>query len=280
MNTSEQSQVSAGLPHGRQTSIWRALGNQSAVVYALLVTGIRSHYKSSRLGYLWELIDPLMQILIWFALVYFLRGPRFIYDMSTFLFLGTGIVGFFFFRRIAQDTLANERRQAAFTKLPNVRRIDLLLAGGLSESVVLALVATILWTSIVFADWGIAPDNLLGVIAACASLGALGFGFGHFNSAAISLMPVYEKLLPIIFRILFFTSGAIFPIERLPPNIFGFLQWNPVYHGIDMIRSAWSFTYTTRTSSYLYAVTWATGFFLLGLLLDKHALRARARMTA
>ncbi len=277
MNPTARHELGSKAPSGKQTSIWTALGNQGAVIYALLVSGIRSHYKTSRLGYLWELFDPLMQILIWFALFVFLRAPRTIYDMNSFLFLGTGIVGFFFFRRVAQDTQTNERRQSAFTKVPTVRRIDLLLAGGLAESVIMTLVATILWTSIVLAGWGFAPDNLLGVIAVCGCLAALGFGFGCFNSAAVLFVPVYDKLLPIIFRVLFFTSGALFPVERLPPEISGLLQWNPVYQGVDMIRSAWSFTYTTRTSSHEYVLAWAAGFFLLGLLLDKHALRAQAR---
>jgi capsular polysaccharide transport system permease protein len=258
-------------------SIWQALCAQGAVIYGLMVHDITSHFKKSRLGYLWELFDPLMQILLWFALFVFIRGPRTIYDMNTFLFLGTGIIGLFFFQKIGRELPSALRRYSGLMRLPIVRQIDALLAGGLSEAVVMTLVAAILWSAIILGGFGFAPANLLGVIAACASLGALGIGFGWFNSMALVFVPVYSKFLPIIFRILFFTSGAIFPLERIPPSIFKYLQWNPVYQGVDLVRSAWSFTYTTTTSSSDYVLAWAAGFLLLGLLLDKHAQRARAR---
>jgi capsular polysaccharide transport system permease protein len=267
----------ASPPRRIRRSIWHALSTQGAVIYGLMVQGIIAHFKKSRLGYLWELFDPLMQIIMWFVLFVFIRGPRTIYDMNTFLFLGTGIIGLFFFQKIAAEMPASLRRQSNFTRLPVVRQIDTLIAGGLSEAVLMTLVATILWSVIIFGGWGFAPADLLGVIAACGCLGALGFGFGWFNSMAIPLAPVYEKFLRVIFRILFFTSGAIFPLERIPPAIFQYLQWNPVYQGVDLVRSAWSFTYTTTTSSSDYVLAWAAGFLLLGLLLDKHAQRARAR---
>jgi capsular polysaccharide transport system permease protein len=258
-------------------SIWHALSAQGAVIYALMVQGILSHFKKSRLGYFWELFDPLMQIVMWFVLFIFIRGPRSIYDMNMFLFLGTGIVGLFFFQKIATEMPGSLRRQNSYTRLPIVRQIDTLIAGGLSEAVLMTLVATILWSVIILGGWGFAPANLLGVIVACGSLGALGFGFGWFNSMAIPLVPVYDKFLSILIRVLFFTSGAIFPLERIPPAIFQYLQWNPVYQGVDLIRSAWSYTYTTTTSSADYVLIWAAGFLFFGLLLDKHAQRARAR---
>ncbi len=257
-------------------SIWHALSAQGAVIYGLMVHDITSHFKKSRLGYLWELFDPLMQILLWFALFVFIRGPRTIYDMNTFLFLGTGIIGIYFFQKVAQEMPTALRRQRVFLRLPIVRQIDAMIAAGISEVVVMTLVATILWSTIVLGGWGFAPADLLGVIFACAALAALGFGFGWFNSMAMTLVPAYEKFLRAIFRVIFFTSGAIFPLERIPPSIFKYLQWNPAYQGVDLIRSAWSYTYTTTTSAHDYVFVWAAILLLLGLALDRPALRRRS----
>jgi capsular polysaccharide transport system permease protein len=242
-----------------------------------MVQGILVHFKKSRIGYLWELLDPLIQILLWFTLFVLLRGPRTIYDMNTFLFLGTGIIGIFFFQKIAQEMPGALRRQQVFLRVPAVRQIDALIAGGISEAVVMTLVATILWSTIILGGWGFAPANPLGVIASCGVLAALGFSFGAFNSMATILAPTYEKFLPVIFRIVFFTSGAIFPLESIPPDIFRYLQWNPAYQGVDLLRSAWSFTHETTTSSFGYVLGWVAGLVLLGLLLEKHALRFVAR---
>jgi capsular polysaccharide transport system permease protein len=263
--------------HPRPPSLWHCFCTQCSAVYGLMLQSIAAQSRKAKLGYFWELFDPLMQIVLWFLLFIFIRGPRTIYDMNTFLFLGTGIIALFFFQRIAQEMPGAMRRFSGYARLPVITQTDTLIAGGLLEAVVMSLVAAILWSTIVLAGWGFAPADLLGVIAATACLGLLGFSFGWFNAMAIVFVPVYDRLLRVLFRVLFFTSGAIFPLERIPPEIFRYLQWNPVYQGVDMVRSAWSYTYTSTTSSNGYVLAWAAGFLLLGLLLDKPAARARAR---
>jgi len=238
------------------------------------------HFKKSRLGYLWELIDPMMQIMLWFALIIFIGGSRTIYDMNTFLFLSTGIIGMFFFQKVAQQLPGGSRRQTNFARLPVVRQIDTVLAAGLSEIVVMTLVAVIVWGGIILGGWGFAPADPLGVIASCASLGALGLCFGWFNATVLVFAPAYQQVTTVIFRVLFYVSGALFPLERIPPSLFFYLQWNPVYQGLDLLRSAWSYTHYTTTSTYGYVWGWAACFTLAGLALDKHVFRRRSAQVA
>jgi hypothetical protein len=44
-----------------------------------------------------------------------------------------------------------------------------------------------------------------------------------------------------------------------------------------LVRSAWSYTYDTNTSSSGYVLLWAAVLLFGGLLLDKHAQRAEDR---
>jgi capsular polysaccharide transport system permease protein len=264
----------------RTPSLWRCFVIQCSTVHALMIQSILQHQRRSKLGYFWELFDPMMQIGIWFALFTLIRGPRVVYDMNLFLFLSTGIVSLFFFQKIAQEMPGAMRRFAGFARLPAVNQADTLIAGGLLEAVLMTVVASILWGVIILGGFGFAPADPLGVIAALTCLGFLGFGFGWFNATALVFVPVYGKFLQIIFRILFFTSGAIFPLERMPPDIFRYLQWNPVYQGVDLVRSAWSYTHDTYTSSGGYVLLCGASLLLLGLLLDKPAERARARTRA
>jgi capsular polysaccharide transport system permease protein len=261
----------------RTPSLWRSFVIQCSAVHALMIQSILQHQRKSKLGYFWELFDPMMQIGIWFALFTLIRGPRVIYDMNLFLFLSTGIISLFFFLKIAREMPGAMPRFAGFARLPAVNQADTLIAGGLLEAVLMTLVASILWGIIILGGFGFAPAYPLGVTAALACLGFLGFGFGWFNATALVFVPVYGKFLKVLFRVLFFTSGALFPMEKLPPAIFRYVQWNPVYQGVDLVRSAWSYTYDTYTSSEGYVLLWGAGFLLLGLLLDKPAARARAR---
>lgn len=260
----------------RSPSLCRCFATQCSVIHALMIQSILQHQRRSKLGYFWELFDPMMQIGIWFALFTLIRGPRVIYDMNLFLFLSTGIVSLFFFQKIAVEMPSAGRRLAGYAQLPAVRQVDIMIAGGLLEAVLMTLVASILWGIIILGGFGFAPADPLGVITALACLGSLGFGFGWFNAAALVFVPVYAKFLTVLYRVLFFTSGAIFPLEHVPPEIFRYLQWNPVYQGVDLVRSAWSYTHDTYTSSGSYVLIWAASFLLIGLLLGKPAARARA----
>ena len=261
----------------RSPSLWRCFATQCSVIHALMIQSILQHQRRSKLGYFWELFDPMMQIGIWFALFTLIRGPAMIYDMNMFLFLSTGIVSLFFFQKVAQEMPGATRRYASFLKVPPVTRTDALLAGGLLEFILMTIVASILWSTIIIGGFGFAPADPLGVIGALACLGALGFGFGWFNTNTLVFFPVYSKFLAVLYRILFFTSGAIFALERVPPEIFQYLRWNPVYQGVDLVRSAWSYTHDTTTSSDGYVLFWAGAFLLLGMLMNKPAERRRAK---
>ncbi len=241
-----------------------------------MIQSILQHQRRSKLGYFWELFDPMMQIGIWFALFTLIRGPTMIYDMNMFLFLSTGIVSLFFFQKVAQEIPGATRRSAGYLKLPTVTRTDALIAGGLLEFTLMTVVASIIWGAIIMGGFGFAPADPLGVIGALACLGALGFAFGWFNANLLVFFPVYAKFLTILYRVLFFTSGAIFALERVPPEVFQYLRWNPVYQGVDLVRSAWSYTHDTTTSSDGYILLCAGAFLLLGLLLNRPAERHRA----
>lgn len=252
------------------------LATQASVVSALAIHDIRLQSKKAKLGFFWELFQPLSVVAFWFVLYTVLAGPKKIYDMTTFLFLGTGIVGLFLFQDIAQGIPRFVAQQKGFLRFPIIRQVDFLMAGFLKEATVMTLAALLVWGGIVVFGLGFAPAEPVGVIAAGAALALLGWGFGCFNSMVLVLVPLYDKFLPIFFRILFFTSGTIFPLEAVPPRVREYLLWNPVAQGIEQIRSSWSYTFDAVNSSTGYVLLWAAGFMFFALVLDHHGLRARS----
>lgn len=256
-----------------QSSLWHSFIVQCSVIHALMVQSLLAQTRKAKLGYFWELFDPMMQIGIWFGLYMLLGVNRMIYDMNTFLFLSTGIVSLFFFQKIATEMPGALKRFKGYVRFQSVTQTDTLLAGALLEAVLMTLVALILWGIIILSGLGFAPKNPIGVFFALACLGALGCGFGWFNAMVLVFVPVYAKFLTILWRVLLFTSGAIFPIDRMPPQVFQYLQWNPVYQGVDLVRSEWSYTHDSTISSDGYILLCAACFLLLGLLMQKPALR-------
>ena len=250
--------------------LWRSFCIQCSTIQALMIQSIVQHQRKSKLGYLWEIFDPMMQIGVWFALftVVFHRD-RHIYDMNVFLFLSTGIISVFFFQKVAGETQRARKSRLKYLNIPRVSVFDFIAASALLEVVLMILVAIILWGIIVYGGFGFAPADPLGVIGGVGCLAFLGCGFGVYNAGVISWLPVHQKFCPVYQRILFLTSGAIFPVDRMPPDILNILKWNPVYQGVDLVRSAWSYTHEPEYSSNSYVLLWGAFLLLIGSVLIK-----------
>ena len=258
----------------RSPSLWRCFATQCSAIYALMLRSVIGQTGKAKVGYFWELIDPILQVCIWFTLFTIIRGPRQIYDMNTFTFLSTGIISLFFFEKIAKQTATGSRQLGIYARFAVLTKADTIIASALLEAIQMVLVAVLLWGALVCSGYGFAPANPMGVISALACLAALGFGFGWFNAAFLTFLPLfYPRFLKVFYRVLFITSGAILPLERIPPAVFHYLKWNPVYQGVDLVRSSWSHTHDTWTSSYGYVLLWAAFLLLFGLILVKRTQR-------
>ncbi len=231
-------------------------------------------YKTSKLGYLWSIIDPSLQIAVWYIIYTVLRASKGFHDMSMPLFLGTGIVAFFCFQNVSNYVCGAIKSSRDLLQFPMVKQIDTFISRFILESCTILVVGFLTLALVILLGYGFFPRDSMGVISATFSLLLLGLGFGAFNAILTSLWPVYGKLLPILNRFLFFTSGAFFPVEHLPLAAREYLQWNPVLNGVELVRQSWSYVYDPSMDySRGYIILWAAGLFLIALLLEKRVLQ-------
>lgn len=73
--------------------------------------------------------------------------------------------------------------------------------------------------------------GLLGTALACASLGML-------IAAWSGTVENFATLMNLVIFPLFFLSGSLYPVERLPPVLRGIATLNPYTHGVDLLRHA------------------------------------------
>jgi capsular polysaccharide transport system permease protein len=225
------------------------------------------------MGYLWAVFEPCMFVGVWLGFYYFFRMEAMIHDMSPVLFMSSGLVPFLAFRRVASYVEKAISSNTSLLQFPLVRGVDTFLARFLLESATQVLVGTIIFGSLIILGFAKSPADPLQLLMSSAALLLLGFGFGVFNCMVEAHFPAYEKISSIILRLLFWTSGVFFLIDKWPKPIQDFLQWNPVLHGVELFRSSWSHTYQTPVGSIWYMLIWICGFFLIGLILERSARR-------
>jgi capsular polysaccharide transport system permease protein len=258
----------------REPTLWDALRAQWNVIVALMLREMLLRYKTSKLGYLWAYIDPIIQVCVWYAIWTLLKAPNLFHDMPMPLFLGTGIVAFFCFRNVGSYVFGGIKSCRSLLQFPMVKQIDSFIARFILESCTVIVVGFITLGLVILLGFGFLPRDPVGVFSSVFSLMLLGLGFGSFNAIIVSLFPVYQKVLPVINRLLLFLSGAFFPVERLPYQVLEYLQWNPALNGVELFRQSWSYVYEpVMDYSKGYILLCAGVLFLIALLLEKRVLQ-------
>lgn len=255
-------------------SVSKAVAVQGRVVWALMLREIHTLYGGDYLGYLWALINSLVQIGIFWVLRTLL-GFHAPHGMSLPLFLISGFAVWNVFSGIILKSVAATDGNRALLTFPQVTPVDLLLArAGVILATETAVMLILLGLSLALGYEMDLPDlaGLLGVLAITVFLS---LGLGAALASLAGLLPVLKKILPIFFRIMFFFSGIFFSPSALPPFIRDYMLLNPVMQLIEWLRVSLAPAYPPAWVDLFYLVMWCLISLVVGLLLERYV-RGRA----
>ncbi|MDR6290672.1 capsular polysaccharide transport system permease protein [Inquilinus ginsengisoli] len=252
-----------------------ALAVQARVVVSLMLREMRMHAKHSRLSYLLELLEPVLQLTMMLA-VFSAIGRRPDFGTSMFLFLGTGMIPYFTFVHISSRAMGALRSTSLARNLPLVKPLDLMLARAFLEILQLAIVMIVLFGFIYFVIGvrdarPIQPLNAVGAFAAAA---LMAIGVGIVNGIIGSFFRLWAVVYGVFARSLLFLSAVFYVPDYMPKQIRDWLVWNPVLHAVEWFRTAFFLTYPTVILDKGYLLSWGIGSIFLGLILER-ALRRR-----
>ncbi len=250
-----------------------AAATQVRVIGALVLREARTRFGRTQLGYLWSLAEPLAMIAT-FTVISYAMGHLPPYGSSLLLFFSLGTLAYQFFRRIASFcTAAFDANQALLT-YPIVKQVDALIARALLELLACLFIFAVLIGGIIFVQqlsWPARPELML---AAIVLLALLGFGNGALNAVISSYVLSWRNIEAMITRPLFFMSGVFFVPDRMPPAILPYLTWNPLLHGVELMRAGYYPDYRSPACSVTYLFFWAMSLCVLGLIAER-AMRVR-----
>lgn len=247
---------------------------QGRVIMALILREVHTLYGTSRLGYLWAVIQTMFGIGIFWGIREII-GARAPHGMSSFIFLLAGFSVWNIFHDILSKCLTAISGNKALLTFPQVTPLDLMLSR-----------AVVVWGTQVFSgaiavgissfygfppfvsDWG-------GLFFVVLLVPLFGVGCGMLCASLAIFWPTLEKLVPMVTRILFFVSGIFFSVSMFPKSIADILLLNPVMQLIELLRQSLSRGYTAPTYSYGYILSFCLVMLCLGGLLERYA-RKRA----
>ena len=246
----------------QQRTSWQI---QKAVLHALLIRELKTRFGQFRLGVVWALLEPLMQVMVFMGMYYF-RGVSTMGGLVLPVFLATGLVPFFYFSKVISQSMAAVNANRNLFIYRQVRVFDAYLCRFLLEAAIGFLTLVALIAGSWWLGYAVVVVNTLKFLLLFALLSLFSFGvslvFGVFNT----LHPELGKFIPVILRPLFFISGSFFSINDIPPSVHPLLLWNPLLHTFELMRSCFSIHYSTALVSMEYLMLCTAVAMTLGML--------------
>lgn len=215
------------------------LGNLG-IIFRMSKYEEKATYQSHYLGLLWQILNPMIQIGIYYMIFGLgvnggnqIDGVPFIVWMmigiSVWLFINNSVLG-------ASNSIFRNVGLVAKMKFPVSLLPSISIAGNLINFLwMLAITLAFLFSA------GIYPTMYwLQLIYYFAMMSIFLFSFGIFNATITTLVRDYHIMLQSVMRVVFFISGPIWNIENrnLPVGLVKLLKLNPFYYLIEGFRDS------------------------------------------
>lgn len=244
-------------------------------VKAVIQREVGSRYTGDALGYLWAYIVPLAWIAVIYAL-FILLGRHVPIDTDILTFICSGIVPYLSARYAVNAILRARTAYRHILSFPTVSPD--LVAGSvflleLGNSILVFVILLLL--NFVFFGYFEMYDPVLalwGFFLAVASGGA----FGYLMASVSTIVPAVYRATPIFLRPFFYISGVFYTANELPPGIRDLFAWNPLFHGIEILRNGMFEGYTSLLGNSIVPVAFIIVAVAVGFLLQRRRLASDA----
>lgn len=219
-------------------------------------------------GLLGVFIEPLALIAALLGLRIFLRGAGEGSYMNVVLWLAIGFVPFFMFSDIAIKAINGVEKNSEIYFYRRLKPLDSLLGNAVLLLQVFGtlMVAFVLGVSVW--DWRFALQDVGFAVFIFVGIAMLGFGIGLVTLILGHRLPLVAWMIKIFLRrILLWTSCIFFSLNMIPDALRPWILWNPIAHGVELMRIAANPSYPAPGVSAVYFGVWVVGSVGFGLFI-------------
>lgn len=246
--------------------------NWTSVISAGLLQLISKLTQGSKVMFAFQLLEPVVFVVALYLIRSFFKQNVPNYGTSLFLFYASGILPCYLFIRVSAR--ARIVSVGPNTLLPSASGLDAQVATALLYTIF--TLSTMLFVFLGMWLWGIReaePQYIPDCIAPISLLILFGFGVGVVNNVIGRYLLFWHALYSTMTRGLIFLSGAVFVVDLTPIWVRKILIINPLSHAVEWFRLGLYGRYPHNSLDKDYLLGCALIFLLLGLVLDRVALR-------
>lgn len=206
------------------------------VIFAIFLREIKSQF-NDKFGISWAIVNPLIFI---FVLSYgrtMLMGET-THSMPTFMFMLYGMLFVqLFLSTLSAASTAIKKNKPLFA-FRQVQPISAVIALVLFELLTKIVIVLILFILVYFMKFDAQLHNPLLIGAYFLQLWLIGVSLGLIFAIATSYIAEIKKIQSLLQRPMFFISGIFFSLQDIPKEYWGYLDWNPILHAVELTRDA------------------------------------------
>ncbi|MEL6997792.1 MAG: ABC transporter permease [Pseudomonadota bacterium] len=252
-------------------SFWVATVAFVTLVYSLVVRDLRTEHKNAAAGILISIGQPLVAGLVFYAFISLMGGSAGAVRGDNLTFVLIGFIIFFMHIRTVSAVSGSLRPDM----MNHARMTPFLMvcvkAISSAYKNILALIIMLILNFVLRDVWEMQdPLTFVIVVFFCWFSGV---AMGIIFLAAIRYFTWGGLIQTTYIRICFFTSGKFFVANTVPSGIRPFMDWNPVFHLLDIGRDAAFLNYTARTTDLSYAIYVSLAVFVVAMLVEAHVRR-------
>lgn len=255
----------------KMSSYVKDLFRHRELIVVLATNEFRVRHRGTVIGAGWNLLTPLLLLgTYWLVFGIVLAGRR----PENFLsFLAVGIFLFRFIQRSVQDAANSMVKGRSLVQSLHFPRAVLPLADvvrnalGYGWELPVVILIVVLTTGLPKSGWFVFIGAVV-PLAMCFTAG-LALLFARIGSAFLDV----KQLTPLLFRILFYLSGVLFPIQAFVGEhpFLAYLPVNPIYAFVTLARH---YTLTPQPQlalNWTSAIVWAALATVIGIVFFSRA---------
>jgi capsular polysaccharide transport system permease protein len=243
-----------------------ALDTQRRIVWALLMRELSTRYGRDDLGFLWVIIEPMIfagAVSVLWSIV----KPPFESGIRIVPFTVTGYLPLILVRQTIGFSATAIRVNEALLYHRQITPLHLFIARFGIEAAGISLAYVIIVTLLNIVGMMTLPKNILQVLGGWFLLTWMSFGLALMVGAIATVFEFVERVVQVITYILIPLSGAFYMASSLPPVARHYVLYVPFIHCFEMMRGGFFGEFITTYYDPWYAVAWAAGMTLVGLVL-------------
>lgn len=238
-----------------------------------MLRDLRTRFGGSALGFLVAVGWPLVHM-VFMAAAFLLRNSTVPIGGDPVIYALTGLIPYIVCLYPARIIMMVIPSNKGLLYFPIINIQHLLVARCLVEFLTAFLIVGIVGATVALLGSDIRPLEPGDAAAAIISAVYLSTCIGVFSAIIFAVFPFWQVVFIVCMIAAYLSSGALIPIDSTSNSVFYLLWYNPLFHCVEWLRSAYYIdsSFARYSPAYLF---WISTLFLFLGLVGERFLRGR-----